>query len=79
MPPIDGAGVADAIHLFEELLKSHPDSTAAHFTLLPTFTQMRSAIAKRRMNTSKVTRRNPADMVGATRASEGACECIRIH
>jgi tetratricopeptide (TPR) repeat protein len=62
MPPIDGAGVADAIHLFEELLKSHPDSTAAHFTLANIY-----ANEKRYREAAdeyqQVTRRNPADMV----------------
>ena len=33
LPPLDGAGVADAIRLLTDLLKSHPDMTAAHFTL----------------------------------------------
>jgi tetratricopeptide (TPR) repeat protein len=33
LPEVDGAGVADAVQLFTELLKSHPDLTAAHFTL----------------------------------------------
>ena len=31
--PVDGAGVADAIRLFTDLLNKHPDMTAAHFTL----------------------------------------------
>jgi tetratricopeptide (TPR) repeat protein len=33
LPPVDGAGVADSIGLFTELLSKHPDMTAAHFTL----------------------------------------------
>ena len=33
LPPVDGAGVADAIRLFTDLLSKHPDMTAAHFTL----------------------------------------------
>ena len=33
LPPVDGAGVADAIGLFTELLSKHPGMTAAHFTL----------------------------------------------
>jgi tetratricopeptide (TPR) repeat protein len=33
LPPVDGAGVADAIHLFTDLLSKHPGITAAHFTL----------------------------------------------
>lgn len=32
-PELEGAGVADAVQLFTQLLKSHPDLTAAHFTL----------------------------------------------
>jgi len=32
-PEMQGAGVADAVQLFTALLKSHPDLTAAHFTL----------------------------------------------
>jgi tetratricopeptide (TPR) repeat protein len=30
---VNGAGVADAIHILTELIKSHPDMGAAHFTL----------------------------------------------
>lgn len=33
LPALDGAGVADAIRLLTDLLKSHPDMTAAYFTL----------------------------------------------
>ncbi len=33
LPPVDGAGVADAIRLLSDLLSKHPDITAAHFTL----------------------------------------------
>jgi tetratricopeptide (TPR) repeat protein len=33
LPPVDGAGAADAIGLFTELLSKHPGMTAAHFTL----------------------------------------------
>jgi tetratricopeptide (TPR) repeat protein len=62
MPPVDGAGVADAIHLLEELLKSHPDSTAAHFTLANIY-----ANEKRYREAAdeyqQVTRRNSRDMV----------------
>ena len=32
-PPLDGAGAADAIQQLTDLLKNHPDITAAHFTL----------------------------------------------
>lgn len=32
-PEVDGARVTDAVQLFIELLKSHPNLTAAHFTL----------------------------------------------
>lgn len=33
LPPLAGTTVADAIHLFTELLHEHPEMTAAHFTL----------------------------------------------
>jgi tetratricopeptide (TPR) repeat protein len=33
LPDMDGARVVDAVQLFTELLKSHPELTAAHFTL----------------------------------------------
>jgi tetratricopeptide (TPR) repeat protein len=33
LPEVDGARVTDAVQLFTNLLKSHPDLTAAHFTL----------------------------------------------
>jgi tetratricopeptide (TPR) repeat protein len=33
LPPVDGAGVADAIRLLTDLLSKHPGITAAHFTL----------------------------------------------
>ena len=33
LPPVDGSSVADAIHIFTELLGKHPGMTAAHFTL----------------------------------------------
>ena len=33
LPDVDGARVADAVQLFTELLKNHPELTAAHFTL----------------------------------------------
>lgn len=32
-PDVPGAGVGDAVQLFTELIKSHPELTAAHFTL----------------------------------------------
>jgi tetratricopeptide (TPR) repeat protein len=37
LPPVDGAGVVDAIRLFTELLSKHPGMTAAHFTLANIF------------------------------------------
>jgi tetratricopeptide (TPR) repeat protein len=62
LPPLDGAGVADAIRLFEELLKSHPDLTAAHFTLANIY-----ANEKRYREAAdeyqQVNRLNPADTV----------------
>ena len=33
LPAVDGEAVADAVHLFADLLKNHPELTDAHFTL----------------------------------------------
>jgi len=60
LPALDGAGVADAIRLLTDLIKSHPDLTAAHFTL-------GNIYANERRNREaadeyqEVTRRNPSD------------------
>jgi tetratricopeptide (TPR) repeat protein len=62
LPALDGAGVADAIRLLTDLLKSHPDMTAAHFTLGNIYANERrdrEAADEYR----EVARRNPADVV----------------
>lgn len=62
LPAADGAEVADAIQLFVKLLKSHPDMTAAHFTLGNIYAnerRFREAADEYR----EVTRRNPNDTV----------------
>jgi tetratricopeptide (TPR) repeat protein len=62
IPAADGAGVADAIQLFAELLKSHPEMTAAFFTLGNIYAneqRYREAADEYR----EVTRRNPHDTV----------------
>jgi tetratricopeptide (TPR) repeat protein len=62
LPAVDGAGVANAIALLTELLKSHPDMTAAYFTL-------GNIYANERRNREaadeyqEVTRRSPTDTV----------------
>ena len=62
LPALDGAGVADAIQLLTDLLKSHPDMTAAHFTLGNIYAnehRYREAADEYQ----EVTRRNPTDTV----------------
>jgi len=62
LPAADGVGVADAIRLFEELLKVHPTLTAAHFTLGNIYaneTRYREAADEYRI----VTQQNPSDAV----------------
>jgi tetratricopeptide (TPR) repeat protein len=62
LPAADGAGVVDAIQLLTELLKSHPDMTAAHFTLGNIYAnEHRSREAADEYQ--EVTRRNPHDTV----------------
>lgn len=60
LPALNGAGVADAIRLLTDLLKSHPDVTAAYFTLGNIYANERrdreAADAYR-----EVTRRDPND------------------
>ena len=62
LPDVEGAGVADAIRLLTDLLKSHPDITAAYFTL-------GNIYANERRNREaadeyqEVTRRSPTDTV----------------
>jgi tetratricopeptide (TPR) repeat protein len=60
LPDVDGARVADAVRLFTELLQSHPDLTAAHFTLGNIYAnehRFREAADEFR----EVTRQDPAD------------------
>jgi tetratricopeptide (TPR) repeat protein len=62
MPALEGAGVADAIRLLTDLLKSHPDMTAAYFTLGNIYANERrdrEAADEYR----EVTRRSPTDTV----------------
>lgn len=62
LPALDGGGVADSIRLVTDLLKSHPDMTAAYFTL-------GNIYANERRNREaadeykEVTRRSPTDVV----------------
>ena len=62
LAPADGATVADAIRLFTELLKSHPDLTAAHFTLGNIYAK-EQRYREAADEYQEVTRRNPADLV----------------
>ena len=62
LPALEGAGVADAIRLVTDLIKSHPDMTAAHFTLGNIYAnerRNREAADEYR----EVIQRNPRDMV----------------
>jgi tetratricopeptide (TPR) repeat protein len=62
LPALDGAGVADAIRLLTDLLKSHPDMTAAYFTLGNIYAnEHRDREAADEYQ--EVTRRSPTDMV----------------
>ena len=62
LPAVGGAGVADAVRLLTDLLKIHPEMTAAYFTL-------GNIYANERRNREaadeyqEVTRRNPTDTV----------------
>src|SRR3984957_12581395 len=62
LPPVDGAGVADAIRLFTDLLSKHPGISAAHFTLGNIYAneqRFREAADEYRV----VVRKDPADTV----------------
>jgi tetratricopeptide (TPR) repeat protein len=62
LPPVDGAGVADAVHLFSDLLSKHPGITAAHLTLGNIYAneqRFREAADEYRV----VVRQNPTDTV----------------
>ena len=58
LPAADGAEVADAIRLFTELLKSHPEMTDAHFTLGNIYASERR-FREAADEYQEVTRRNP--------------------
>jgi tetratricopeptide (TPR) repeat protein len=60
--PVDGAGVADAIQLLADLLKSHPDETSAYLTLGNIYANERRD-REAADEYEQVTRRNPTDMV----------------
>lgn len=62
LPAVDGAGVADAIRLLTDLLKSHPDMTAAYFTLGNIYANERRD-REAADEYKEVTRRNPNDMI----------------
>ncbi|MGA7339237.1 MAG: tetratricopeptide repeat protein [Terracidiphilus sp.] len=62
LPALDGAGVADAIRLLTGLLKSHPDMTAAYFTLGNIYANERRD-REAADEYEEVTRRSPNDMV----------------
>src|SRR5579872_214239 len=60
--PLDGAGAADAIRILTDLLKSHPEMTAAHFALGNIYAnEHRDREAADEYQ--EVTRRSPADTV----------------
>ena len=62
LPAAEGAEVADAIQLFAELLKSHPEMTDAHFTLGNIYASERR-FREAADEYQEVTRRNPHDTV----------------
>jgi tetratricopeptide (TPR) repeat protein len=62
MPALEGSGVADAIRLLTDLLKSHPDLTAAYFTLGNIYANERRD-REAADEYQEVTRRSPTDTV----------------
>jgi tetratricopeptide (TPR) repeat protein len=60
LPALDGAGVADAIRLLTDLLKSHPDITAGYFTLGNIYANERRD-REAADEYQEVTRRSPTD------------------
>jgi tetratricopeptide (TPR) repeat protein len=62
LPALDGAGAADAIRLLTDLLKSHPDITAAYFTLGNIYANERRD-REAADEYQEVTRRSPTDTV----------------
>lgn len=62
LAPLDGVGVADAIHILTDLIASHPDMTTAYFTLGNIYAnEHRNREAANEYQ--EVVRRNPADTV----------------
>jgi tetratricopeptide (TPR) repeat protein len=59
---VDGAGVADAIRILTDLLKNHPDITAAYFTLGNIYANERRD-REAADEYQEVTRRSPSDTV----------------
>ncbi len=62
LPALDGAGVADAIRILTDLLKTHPDITAAYFALGNIYANERRD-REAADEYQEVTRRNPNDTV----------------
>ena len=62
LPPLDGAGVADAIRLLTDLLKSLPEMTAAYFALGNIYANERRD-REAADEYQEVIRRNPTDTV----------------
>jgi tetratricopeptide (TPR) repeat protein len=60
LPALDGAGVADAIRMLTDLIKSHPEMTSAYFTLGNIYANERRD-REAADEYQQVTRRNPAD------------------
>jgi tetratricopeptide (TPR) repeat protein len=62
LPAIDGAGVTDAVRLLSDVVKGHPEMTAAYFTLGNIYAnEHRNREAADEYG--EVTRRNPKDML----------------
>ena len=62
IPPLEGADVTDAIQLLTDLIKSHPELTAAHFTLGNIYANERRD-REAADEYHEVVRRDPGDMV----------------
>jgi tetratricopeptide (TPR) repeat protein len=62
LPDLEGAGVADAIRILTDLLKSHPEITATYFTLGNIYASERRD-REAADEYQEVTRRNPTDTI----------------
>jgi tetratricopeptide (TPR) repeat protein len=62
LPALDGAGVADAIRLLTDVIKIHPDMTAAYFTLGNIYANERRD-REAADEYKEVTRRDPANIL----------------